>query len=92
MFDFLFAIEHLPAMNAKHFSIWFRSYYAEFMNKCIPFWGIPFYHLIYVFVSRSCLPLNLIVFLLTFRYKFLFFLIIYLCLQITYINKLMIFL
>lgn len=44
MFDFLFAVEHLPAMNAKHFSVGLGFDDFELLYEFFPFCGADFDH------------------------------------------------
>lgn len=60
MFNFLFAIKHLPAMDTQNFSVRFCFNDVEFMDESIPFGRISFNHLLCVFISRFHLLLGLV--------------------------------
>ena len=46
MLNFLLAIEHLPAFDAKHFSIGLGLNEVKSFDKVFPFGGVSFDHLL----------------------------------------------
>jgi hypothetical protein len=47
MFYFLFAVKHLPALDAEHFSIWFGLYHVQSIDECGPLHWMSSNHLFY---------------------------------------------
>lgn len=77
VFNFLFAIKHLPALNTKNLAIRFCFNCVQTMDECIPFCWISLYHCLVVLISSFTSHLLFYLFLLFFLYFYVYFFLYY---------------